>query len=501
MYYTNHNNKTTHWHLPTVNHSAPRSGPAVPSPSYKKRTQQEVVHFKVHKEQTPIADYLPSNEERLACGLSDSSETVQPSRQKIQSSSLERLHTSIEHQVADLRIEMPEQLETPDKPTELSGTQDKVEQTHEEQNNAQLVSSDTTGVQKSAFDWASKYKTQLTSPSIHMSKPAVQSGPRYSIQEMLRLKGLPECAVAPANLPEEVRPTADVAPAEEVQKQVDQQQQSLAELEQMLANLSVSKESSEEQSGDPDVFTLQQYQEEVATGRLKPYQGKMHSTIEERYADGYAFNSVTKRWIKTDRAGTAKLAKQNEELSSQLEKMQQKLVLTEQIQATKQELQKLADCCGKERGNTLVIVDTNCWMEPADRVTVERWFERRRAKCTVVVPKEVHRELDRLKGAPNNDRAYNAREAVRLIGRLDGAPSTDNQLEMRGQADEEIFLDEHFHASPRKMRGDDAILNCCMYYHAQQADVTLCTNDHVFGQRGIFNGMKTCRPSELCKTI
>ena len=54
--------------------------------------------------------------------------------------------------------------------------------------------------------------------------------------------------------------------------QVDQQQQSLAELEQMLANLSVSKESSEEQSGDPDVFTLQQYQEEVATGRLKPYQ-------------------------------------------------------------------------------------------------------------------------------------------------------------------------------------------------------------------------------------
>ena len=25
-------------------------------------------------------------------------------------------------------------------------------------------------------------------------------------------------------------------------------------------------------------------------------QGKMHSTIEERYADGYAFNSVTKRY-------------------------------------------------------------------------------------------------------------------------------------------------------------------------------------------------------------
>ena len=92
-------------------------------------------------------------------------------------------------------------------------------------------------------------------------------------------------------------------------------------------------------------------------------------------------------------------------------------------------------------------------------------------------------------------------QAVRLIGRLDGAPSTDNQLEMRGQADEEIFLDEHFHASPRKMRGDDAILNCCMYFNAQQADVTLCTNDHVFGQRGIFNGMKTCRPSELSKSI
>ena len=54
--------------------------------------------------------------------------------------------------------------------------------------------------------------------------------------------------------------------------QVDQQQQSLAELEQMLANLSVSEQQSEEQSGDPDVFTLQQYQGEVAAGRLKPYQ-------------------------------------------------------------------------------------------------------------------------------------------------------------------------------------------------------------------------------------
>ena len=39
----------------------------------------------------------------------------------------------------------------------------------------------------------------------------------------------------------------------------------------MLANLSVS-EQSEEVAGDPDVFTLQQYQEEVAAGRLKPYQ-------------------------------------------------------------------------------------------------------------------------------------------------------------------------------------------------------------------------------------
>lgn len=34
------------------------------------------------------------------------------------------------------------------------------------------------------------------------------------------------------------------------------------------------------------------------TGEIKPYKGTKYQTVDDRYADGWAYNPTTRRWIK-----------------------------------------------------------------------------------------------------------------------------------------------------------------------------------------------------------
>ena len=50
---------------------------------------------------------------------------------------------------------------------------------------------------------------------------------------------------------------------------------------------------------EDDEMSLSEYLQAVEDGTVNEYQGKQHSSVQERYEAGYALHRITKRWINT----------------------------------------------------------------------------------------------------------------------------------------------------------------------------------------------------------
>mmetsp|Transcript_31330 Transcript_31330/g.43606 ORF Transcript_31330/g.43606 Transcript_31330/m.43606 type:complete len:166 (+) Transcript_31330:180-677(+) len=61
-----------------------------------------------------------------------------------------------------------------------------------------------------------------------------------------------------------------------------------------------------------------------------------------------------------------------------------------------------------------------------------------------------------------------------------------------GQMDHMYFEDDGYHKFPTKLRGDDSILNCCMFFsRTKDADVRLCTFDKNLALRAKIEKIQT----------
>ncbi|KAG2195057.1 hypothetical protein INT47_003923, partial [Mucor saturninus] len=127
--------------------------------------------------------------------------------------------------------------------------------------------------------------------------------------------------------------------------------------------------------------------------------------------------------------------------------------------------------------NEICVLDTNFLISKLGYLdTVLSIAEQHPGSLLVILPWVVIRELDGLKssrhgGAEEDEICGRARRAMRFIEHKlrDKCPS------LRGQKMKEI-LDPHMAKTNQK--GDDRILDCCMYFHHHtKAKVTLLSND------------------------
>lgn len=269
------------------------------------------------------------------------------------------------------------------------------------------------------------------------------------------------------------------------------------QLDQLQITLSPGDREAEEER-EEGVMTLEEYVEAIQSGEVKAYSGKKHSSGEARYADGWAFNSDTKRWINLN-AETRVAARQNKNLAMATQRLQEQLEgakmlagLKEKL-SSKTEMVKLLKNAAPMADYVVVVLDTNCFMDigkPGVRQMIASGIKALQAikHGVLLVPKEVLRELDGLKCSNVPQKGYDAREGIRLLSSLQqGHPGT-----MRGQMDSEIFRDDTFHRAPERLRGDDAIVNCCLYMEGKGAKVIVCSNDKVIKQRAEANRMSSC---------
>ncbi|CAN0079214.1 unnamed protein product [Laminaria digitata] len=146
----------------------------------------------------------------------------------------------------------------------------------------------------------------------------------------------------------------------------------------------------------------------------------------------------------------------------------------------------------------LIVFDTN-WLihDLGDAKCLAADVAKRRPLTSILIPKEVLRELDRLKTAGRDETLrYNAREANRYILSLLSRPLEGGREfpVVRGQEDTDLFRDDGYHDKPGYLRGDDSILNCCLFFTLgirTPRKVTLFTGDNNFAIRAKSNGLGT----------
>jgi len=113
--------------------------------------------------------------------------------------------------------------------------------------------------------------------------------------------------------------------------------------------------------------------------------------------------------------------------------------------------------------------------------------------------REVHRELDYLKSAKDNNISFKSRNGSRLISEIlqadqiaSGSTSQRRFPLLRGQQDNELYRDDGHHRAPERLRHDDAILNCCLYFARKvhpPRTVILLSGDRNLRQFAIMNGI------------
>eukprot|EP00466_Bigelowiella_natans_P010737 jgi/Bigna1/73744/fgenesh1_pg.25_\ len=112
-----------------------------------------------------------------------------------------------------------------------------------------------------------------------------------------------------------------------------------------------------------------------------------------------------------------------------------------------------------------------------------------------LIPKAVMRELDGLK-KDTRQLGYEARNAHRVLysemAKRGGPKSSSPSSVVVGQMDHMYFKDDGYHKFPTMLRGDDSILNCCMFLsRTEGAHVRLCTLDKNLALRAKIEQIQT----------
>jgi len=148
----------------------------------------------------------------------------------------------------------------------------------------------------------------------------------------------------------------------------------------------------------------------------------------------------------------------------------------------------------------LIVFDTNTYINEIDvLVDLIENLAHIRPDVSILLPREVHRELDYLKKDNTKDSKFQlqARTCCRLLDQMRiQADTTWNEGRMypilRGQRDNELYRDKGFHRHPQHLRHDDAILNCCLFFSRSvypRRQVFLFTDDKMFRSKAKYNGI------------
>eukprot|EP00752_Nemacystus_decipiens_P003450 g3186.t1 len=255
-------------------------------------------------------------------------------------------------------------------------------------------------------------------------------------------------------------------------------------------------------------LSLEEYKEATAAGEMKPYKGTKYLTVDDRYADGWAYNPNTRRWIKVACQEKKDAIEALPALLARLELMENKEKLVaqrSQLLETKVEKITKEKTTGRsavslavKTAPVLVVFDTN-WLvhNLVDTKCRVEDIAGRHKDTSILIPKEVLRELDRLKTRGKDEATRSsAQKANRFFRGLVESPLRHGRefSVVRVQEDTELFRDNGHHSRPEKLGADDAILNCCMFF-TQGIDtprkVTLITNDNNFAIRASAHGLTT----------
>jgi hypothetical protein len=131
-----------------------------------------------------------------------------------------------------------------------------------------------------------------------------------------------------------------------------------------------------------------------------------------------------------------------------------------------------------------------------------------RKPIQLLLPRTVLLELDGLKKSTVGNRGTAARKAHRYIKDHVSVPTTTTSESssktsttpetfavLRGQMDHEMYQDHGAHANPGRLRNDEAILNCGLFFsrcHPGVERVCMISNDHNFCARAKLNGISSC---------
>eukprot|EP00904_Undaria_pinnatifida_P013971 jgi/Undpi1/9704/HiC_scaffold_27.g12160.m1 len=254
-------------------------------------------------------------------------------------------------------------------------------------------------------------------------------------------------------------------------------------------------------------LSLEEYKAAAASGKMKPYKGTKYLTVEHRYADGWAYNPTISRWIKIASQQKKNAIEAHPALVARLQMLENKVELSakrSQLLETKAE-KILKDKTTRPTvalttltAPELIVFDTN-WLihSLSDAKCLAADVASRRPSTSILIPKEVLRELDRLKMAGRDETLrYNAREANRYLLSLLEKPLASGRTfpVVRGQEDTDLYRDDGYHERPGQLRGDDSILNCCLFFTLgikTPRKVTLHTADNNFAIRAKSNGLGT----------
>jgi hypothetical protein len=313
------------------------------------------------------------------------------------------------------------------------------------------------------------------------------------------------------------------------------------------------------EAADEGVLTIRGYESAIERGDCKPYSGKRCGSGREMYATGWAFKLSTKKWVKVDESSAfgkraqeklrekAAEADYKAELKEREDKMQQLEEKMQQMQHVEDESKRIVGEMQKMKlaqqqseiavvpvvhehplqvpaAPLLILLDTNVYMQ--DIQLVRRWvynISYQLPHVSLLVPRMVLEELDRHKMSFNQDKAYSARQAVNLLTELRdqdlrsqdqdqtarygrGPQKRREYSVMRGQADDELYRDDGFHRHPASHRGDEAILNCALFFakhpgrHRKGHKVHLVTGDKNFLLRADSAGVRATKP-EKCREL
>ncbi|CAM9868390.1 unnamed protein product, partial [Choristocarpus tenellus] len=150
-----------------------------------------------------------------------------------------------------------------------------------------------------------------------------------------------------------------------------------------------------------EYLTLEEYKAATAAGTVTGYSGTKYKSVDARYADGWAYNAVSKRWIKTARQQDKAAMKSCTILTARVEEireqMREKMQAMADLAAEGKKLQERVILL-KPTAPKLVVFDTNWLIHNLHDVKCRvRDIAERRPDTSILLPKEVVQELDRKK--------------------------------------------------------------------------------------------------------